>query len=157
MLSAPADRAAAVSAYDESIALLANANRPFDAARSRLSYGQFLRRQRRRADAREHLRAALDGFERLGAEPWAERARAELRATGETARRRDAGPVTDLTPQELQIARLVSAGNSNKDVATQLFLSPRTVEYHLAKVFNKLGISSRAQLISQAPVLIPVG
>jgi DNA-binding CsgD family transcriptional regulator len=131
--------------------------RPFDRARTQLTCGQFLRRQRRRSDAREHLRAALGGFERLGAEPWAERARIELRATGETARKRDPSTLTQLTPQEMQIARLVGEGSSNKDVATQLFLSPRTVEYHLAKVFAKLGISSRADLIRQAAILEPAG
>ncbi len=78
---------------------------------------------------------------------WAERAAVELRATGETARKRDPSTVAQLTPQELQIARLVGEGNSNKDVAAQLFLSPRTVEYHLRKIFAKLGIASRAELI----------
>jgi DNA-binding NarL/FixJ family response regulator len=102
---------------------------------------------RRRAEAREHLRAALDGFERFGAEHWAEHARAELRAAGESARRRDPSTIDRLTPQELQIARLVAAGGSNKEIAAQLFLSPRTVEYHLRKVFAKLGITSRSQLI----------
>ena len=86
-------------------------------------------------------------FEALGAEPWAERARAELRATGETVRKRDPSTVDELTPQELQIARLVAEGGSNKEIAGQLFLSPRTVEYHLRKVFAKLGITSRAELI----------
>jgi len=144
----------AEAAFAESVRLLEEAHRPFDVARSQLAYGQFLRRQRRRVDAREQLRWAADGFDRLGAEPWAERARVELRATGETARRRDPSTVTQLTPQELQIARLVGVGNSNKDVATQLFLSPRTVEYHLAKVFTKLGISSRAELIRQGEALL---
>src|SRR5262249_4401563 len=121
--------------------------RPFDCARSQLLYGEFLRRERRRTDAREQLRAALEIFEQLRAETWAERARVELRATGETARKRDPSTIGDLTPQELQIARLVGEGNSNKEVAAQLFLSPRTVEYHLRKVFVKLGITSRAELI----------
>jgi DNA-binding CsgD family transcriptional regulator len=120
---------------------------PFSLARTELLYGEFLRRERRRTDAREQLRAALDAFESLGAEPWAERARVELRATGETARKRDASTIDELTPQELQIARLVGEGHSNKEVAAQLFLSPRTVEYHLRKVFAKLGIASRAELI----------
>jgi DNA-binding NarL/FixJ family response regulator len=92
------------------------------------------------------LRSALDAFERLHAEPWAERARAEQRASGETARKRDPSTLADLTPQELQIARLVGEGSSNKEVAAGLFLSPRTVEYHLRKVFMKLEISSRAEL-----------
>jgi DNA-binding CsgD family transcriptional regulator len=143
--------------FAEALDHFAGAGRPFDRARTQLLYGQTLRRHRRRADAREHLRAALRGFERLGAEPWAERARMELRATGESARKRDPSTLVQLTPQELQVARLVGAGNSNKDVAAQLFLSPRTVEYHLAKVYTKLGIASRADLIRQAAVLEPVG
>jgi DNA-binding CsgD family transcriptional regulator len=124
-----------------------NDGNPFARARTRLLYGEFLRRERRRSDAREQLREALSGFEALRAEPWAERARTELRATGETARKRDPGTAEELTPQELQIARLVAEGSSNKEVAAHLFLSPRTVEYHLRKVFAKLGISSRAELI----------
>jgi DNA-binding CsgD family transcriptional regulator len=152
-----ADPADAAPAYGEALELLATVNRPFDMARTQLAYGSFLRRQRRRADAREQLRAAVERFERLGAEQWAERASVELRATGETARRRDPSTLTQLTPQETQIARLVGEGNSNKDVAAQLFLSPRTVEYHLAKVFAKLGITSRAELIRQRAELVPVG
>jgi DNA-binding CsgD family transcriptional regulator len=152
-----ADGADAEPAYEEALARLQPLNRQLDLARTHLLYGAFLRRQRRRADARRHLRAAVDEFDRLGAEPWAERARVELRATGETARRRDPSTLLQLTPQESQIARLVGAGNSNKDVATQLFLSPRTVEYHLAKVFTKLGIASRAELIRRSAVLEPTG
>jgi DNA-binding CsgD family transcriptional regulator len=143
--------------FAEALDLYARVNRPFDTARTQLSLGGFLRRQRRRADAREHLRAAVETFERLGAEPWAERARVELRATGESARRRDPSTLSQLTPQETQIARLVGEGLSNKDVAAQLFLSPRTVEYHLAKVFNKLGITSRAELIRRRAALEPSG
>jgi DNA-binding CsgD family transcriptional regulator len=152
-----ADGAEAEVAYLEALHLFGTVDRSFDKNRTQLLYGSFLRRQRRRADARDHLRAAVNGFELLGAEPWAERARVELRATGETARKRDPSTLTQLTPQEMQIARLVGEGNSNKDVATQLFLSPRTVEYHLAKVFAKLGISSRADLIRQAAILEPAG
>jgi DNA-binding CsgD family transcriptional regulator len=152
-----ADGDEAERAFEDALALLTNLNRRFDGARTHLLFGAFLRRQRRRGDARTQLRTAVETFERLGAEPWAERARVELRATGETARKRDPSTVTQLTPQEMQIARLVGAGSSNKDVATQLFLSPRTVEYHLAKVFSKLGIASRADLIRQAAVLEPAG
>ena len=123
------------------------AARPLDRARVHLHYGEHLRRERRRIDARVHLRAALEGFERLGAVPWAERARRELRATGETARKRDISPLAELTPQELQVARLVGEGATNKAVAAQLFVSPKTVEYHLRKVFAKLGIASRSELI----------
>ncbi len=119
----------------------------FNKARTELLFGEFLRRERRRGDARDQLRSALTTFETVRAEPWAERARAELRATGETARKRDPSTLDDLTPQELQIARLVAEGRSNKEAAAQLFLSPRTVEYHLAKVFTKLGLGSRAELI----------
>jgi DNA-binding CsgD family transcriptional regulator/tetratricopeptide (TPR) repeat protein len=121
--------------------------RPLDAARIHLHYGEHLRRERRRIDARVHLREAFDGFDRLGVEPWAERARRELRATGETARKRDISPLAELTPQELQVARLVGEGATNKAVAAQLFVSPKTVEYHLRKVFAKLGIASRTELI----------
>jgi DNA-binding CsgD family transcriptional regulator/tetratricopeptide (TPR) repeat protein len=121
--------------------------RPLDRARIQLHYGEHLRRERRRVDSRGHLRAAFEGFERLGAQPWADRARRELRATGETARKRDISPLAQLTPQELQVARLVGEGATNKGVAAQLFVSPKTVEYHLRKVFDKLGIASRAELI----------
>jgi DNA-binding CsgD family transcriptional regulator/tetratricopeptide (TPR) repeat protein len=121
--------------------------RPLDRARIQLHYGEHLRRERRRVDSRGHLRAAFEGFERFGAEPWADRARRELRATGETARKRDISPLAQLTPQELQVARLVGEGATNKAVAAQLFVSPKTVEYHLRKVFDKLGIASRGELI----------
>jgi DNA-binding CsgD family transcriptional regulator len=124
----------------------AEVTRPFDLARIRLLYGEHLRRERRRRDARTHLRAAIEVFERFDAVVWAERARTELRASGETTRKRDPSTVDQLTPQELQIARFVAEGLSNKDVAAQLFLSPRTVDYHLRKVFSKLGITSRTQL-----------
>ncbi len=120
---------------------------PLQRARTELLYGEWLRRERRRIDARDHLRTALEMFRTLGAAPWAERAEAELRATGETARKRDVSAVEQLTPQELQIAGLVAGGLTNKDIAAQLFLSPRTVDYHLRKVFTKLGITSRAELI----------
>jgi DNA-binding CsgD family transcriptional regulator len=126
--------------------------RPFDVARIQLAYGEHLRRERRRTDARPQLRAALAGFERMGADQWAERAARELRATGETARKRDPSTIDELTPQELQIAKLVGQGRSNKDVAAQLFLSPRTVEHHLRKVFSKLGITSRSELIRHSVV-----
>src|SRR5262249_23070938 len=121
--------------------------RPLDRARIQLHYGQHLRRAQRRMDARDQLRAAFDGFDRVGATPWADRARRELRATGETARKRDISPLAQLTPQELQVARLVADGATNKAVAAQLFVSPKTVEYHLRKVFDKLGIASRGELI----------
>jgi DNA-binding CsgD family transcriptional regulator len=120
---------------------------PFGRARTELAYGEFLRRARRRTEARTQLRAALERFEALGAAPWADRAAAELRATGETARKRDASTLDELTPQELQIARLVAEGGRNRDIAARLFLSPKTVEYHLRKIFQKLDIAARADLI----------
>jgi DNA-binding CsgD family transcriptional regulator/DNA polymerase III delta prime subunit len=123
---------------------------PYERARTQLAYGERLRRSRRRAEARIQLRSALDTFDGVGAALWAERARAELRATGETARKRDVSTLEMLTPQELRVARLVAAGSTNKDVAAQLFLSSRTVEYHLGKVFNKLGVASRVELARAA-------
>ena len=136
--------------FERALALHARSGRPFDAARTELVFGETLRRRRRRTQARTHLRAACEGFEGLGAVPWAEQARVELRATGETARRRHPGTVHQLTPQELQIVRLVGGGGTNREIAAQLFLSPRTVDYHLHKVFTKLGMSSRAELVRLA-------
>jgi DNA-binding CsgD family transcriptional regulator len=119
---------------------------PLELARTQLLYGQWLRRARRRADARPHLRVALETFERLGATPWAERARTELRASGLTARKRDLGTREQLTAQELQIARLAQQGLANREIAAKLFLSLHTVSYHLHKIYGKLGIASRADL-----------
>jgi DNA-binding CsgD family transcriptional regulator len=124
----------------------ADATRPFDLARIRLLYGEHLRRERRRVDARKHLRAAIEAFEGLDAVVWAGRARTELRASGETARKRDPSTISQLTPQEVQIARMVAEGLSNKEVAAQLFLSPRTIDSHLRNIFAKLAITSRVQL-----------
>ena len=135
----------AAAHFGEAIELVGDA-RPFDRHRIHLLAGEHLRRERRRTEARAHLRAALDGFEAMGAQPWAERARAELRATGETARRRDPSAASQLTPQERQIARLVAEGMTNKEIAAQLYLSPRTIESHLRKAFVKLGVTSRTQL-----------
>lgn len=121
-------------------------SRSFEQARTELAYGGFLRRGRRRVDAREHLRSALTRFDELGAALWAERAESELRASGEKTRRRDPSTVFDLTPQELQVADFVGQGMTNREVAAQMFLSPRTVDYHLRSIFNKLGITSRTEL-----------
>jgi DNA-binding NarL/FixJ family response regulator len=118
----------------------------FETARTQLLYGEVLRRARRKTEARGHLREALATFEGLGARMWAERALAELRATGATARKRDESTRGELTAQELQIVRLVALGQTNPDVAAQLFVSPKTVQYHLRKVFAKLGIASRIEL-----------
>ena len=146
-LALEAEGTEAEAHFEEALRLLEGEINEYHRARTELLYGEHLRRERKRSEAREHLRAALRGFERLGAAPWVERTAGELRATGETARRRDPSTLGQLTPQEQQIARLVAEGASNKDVAAQLFLSPRTVEYHLRKVFQKLGIASRAELI----------
>lgn len=132
--------------FEESLALQAHGAQPFERARTQIAYGEFLRRARRRVDARVQLRYALATFEEVGAERWASRAREELQATGETARKRDESTRDDLTPQELRIAQRVADGASNRDVAAQLFISPKTVEYHLHKVFLKLGVSSRMEL-----------
>ncbi len=125
---------------------LAPALSVFDRARTEQLYGEWLRRQRRRVEARPHLRVALELFSGLSVAPWEARARSELRASGETARRRDPSTRDELTPQELQIARLVAAGKTNPEVAAQLFLSPRTIDYHLRKVFTKLEITTRTEL-----------
>jgi DNA-binding CsgD family transcriptional regulator len=131
--------------FEESLTRASAAERPFERARMELAYGSSLRRRRRRVDAREHLRAALEVFHSLGATPWEERARAELRATGQFARR---GPsqTHQLTPQEVQVARLVANGLPTRDVAAHLFLSPRTIDFHLHNIFTKTGITSRTEL-----------
>ncbi|MBC6456399.1 LuxR family transcriptional regulator [Actinomadura sp. HBU206391] len=144
-LLAPAERAA--DHFEAALRLHAKASRPFDHARTALLYGEWLRRARRKAEARTHLRTALEAFERLGAKPWSERARTELGATGTTAPRQPApGALAGLTPQELQIVRLAARGLSNREIAAQLFLSPRTVGYHLYKAYPKLGVASRGEL-----------
>ena len=114
--------------------------------RTQLVYGEWLRREGRRVDAREQLRSAREILVGAGMDAFAERARRELLATGETVRKRTVETIDDLTPQEDQIARLAATGHTNPEIGAQLFLSPRTVEWHLRKVFGKLGISSRRQL-----------
>jgi DNA-binding CsgD family transcriptional regulator len=124
----------------------ADSPRVFHRARSEFAYGEHLRRGRRRIEAREHLRNALGAFETLRAAQWAERARQELRASGQTARRRDPSSRDELSPQEIQIAQFVAQGLSNREVAAHLFLSPRTIDFHLRNIFRKLAITSRMQL-----------
>ena len=114
-------------------------------------YGEWLRRENRRVDARAQLRAAHELLTEIGMAVFAERARRELLATGETVRKRTVETLDDLTPQELQIANRAAGGQTNPEIGAQLFLSPRTVEWHLRKVFGKLGISSRKELRSALP------
>jgi DNA-binding CsgD family transcriptional regulator len=120
----------------------------FETARSRLLHGQRLRRSRRRADAREPLRDALEAFERLGAAPWADRAADELDATGVTVVRRGTSALDALSPRERQIVALVTEGLTTRETALRLFLSPKTVEYHLRNVYARLGITSRPELMA---------
>jgi len=137
---------AAEGLYCEAIDRLSRARRRPDLARSHLLYGEWLRRQRRRRDARGQLRTAFAMFDAIGMEAFAGRARAELRATGERARPRGPEAPEVLTAQEEQIARLVAEHLSNREIAARLFISASTVEYHLRKIFRKLGVSSRTQL-----------
>ena len=131
--------------YRAAVELHQEDERPFQHARTRLLWGRHLRRSRRRLEAREQLRSALETFDRLEARPWAARAIAELRATGEAVRR-GRGNLDGLTRREVRIAELVARGGSNREVAEQLFLSPRTVGYHLARIYQKLGVASRTRL-----------
>jgi DNA-binding CsgD family transcriptional regulator len=137
---------AAEEAYREAIELLGSTRMATHLARARLVYGEWLRREKRRSDARDQLRSAFDAFAAMGAEAFAERARRELLATGEKVRKRSDDTRTDLTPQEEEIAQLARDGRTNQEIAAQLFIGRRTVEWHLHKVFAKLDISSRLGL-----------
>ena len=141
-----ADDQRAEDLYAEAIDRLGRCRVAVDLARAHLLYGEWLRRRRRRLDARKELRVAHDLFSDFGMEAFAERARVELQATGERARDRSVDTLDQLTPQEAQISRLVTQGMSNREIAAQLFISPSTVEYHLGKVFRKLNVKSRTQL-----------
>jgi DNA-binding CsgD family transcriptional regulator len=132
--------------YLDALRQQAEASRSVDRARIQLVYGEWLRRAQRRVDARQHLRAALAVFQDVRAEPLADRATQELRASGETARKRDPSTLVALTPMERQVAQLVASGLSNKDVAAHCWISPRTVAFHLRNVFAKAGITSRGEL-----------
>jgi DNA-binding CsgD family transcriptional regulator len=138
---------AAAEHYERSLDHHRSSSRAVERAKTQLAYGELLRRSQRRTEARIHFRAALATFEDLVAEPLVERARAELRASGETARKRNPTTQVALTPMEAQVARLVAQGMSNADVAAQLWISPRTVAFHLRGVFAKHGISSRGELV----------
>jgi DNA-binding CsgD family transcriptional regulator len=138
-------------AYREAIDHLGRSRILVHAARAQLLYGEWLRREQRRGEAREQLRRAHETFSRIGAQAFADRAGRELAATGETVPRRSAEAREHLTAQEAQIARLAADGHTNPEIGAQLFISPRTVEYHLRKVFTKLGIGSRRELRGVLP------
>ena len=152
-----ADDAEGVDSFAEALQLHENDPDEFERARTLLCYGERLRRLRRRRDAREHLHEALETFERVGARPWAERARAELRASGEHLRRRETATHEQLTPQELQVSLAAADGLTNKEIGARLFLSPKTVEFHLSRAYRKLGVGSRvelARLLAAQPAVV---
>jgi DNA-binding CsgD family transcriptional regulator len=143
--------------FEAALAVHENLPMPFERARTLLCFGERLRRARQRADAREPLKEALETFERLGARGWAERTRTELRATGEQQARRAETAAEQLTPHELQIAVLVSQGMTNREAAAALFLSPKTIEYHLGQIYRKLDVRGRAQLARLMAMELPEG
>jgi DNA-binding CsgD family transcriptional regulator len=143
-----AEGATAERLYREAIERLSRIRTRATLARAHLLYGEWLRREHRRVDAREQLRVAYAMLSDMGMEAFAERAHRELLATGETVRKRTVETLDQLTPQEVQVARLAAGGQTNPEIGAQLFLSPRTVEWHLSKVFGKLGVGSRKELRS---------
>jgi DNA-binding CsgD family transcriptional regulator len=143
--------------FEAALAVHENLPMPFERARTLLCFGERLRRARQRAEAREPLKEALETFERLGARGWAERTRTELRATGEQQARRAETAAEQLTPHELQIAVLVSQGMTNREAAAALFLSPKTIEYHLGQIYRKLEVRGRAQLARLMAMELPEG
>ena len=141
--------------YVLAVELLGATPMELDRGRAHLLYGEWLRRERRNKDARNQLRQAHEMFTAMGAEGFAERARVELRATGERPRKQSIETTNELTPQEAQISQLVAEGATNVEIAAKLFISPSTVEYHLHKVFRKLGVKSRTQLARHVLDLSP--
>jgi DNA-binding CsgD family transcriptional regulator len=135
-------------AFDEALARHDEAGQPFELARTQLCYGELLRRDKRRVEARAPLGAALATFERLGAHFWAQRAEVELRAAGVRSRNRGISATDVLTSQELQVAHVVAEGLTNAEAATRLFLTPKTIEFHLSNAYRKLGLRSRAELVA---------
>jgi len=149
-----ADDTSAGACFDAALRLHSQVECPLETARTRLAFGERLRRSGQRVKAREQLRTAVDAFDRLDARVWAERARKELAATGETVRRpRTAGTLADLTPQEYQVAQTVVRGSTNRETASSLFLSTKTVEFHLGNVYRKLGVRNRTELAHSHPSL----
>jgi DNA-binding CsgD family transcriptional regulator len=152
---APAERCRGLLASNEDFADVFAAGlehcerlpRPFERGRIELCFGERLRRSGHRVEARTHLRQALAVFDHLGARHWVEKARSELRASGETIRARDSTARDELTPQELKVALVIAEGASNREAAAALFLSPKTIEAHLGRAYRKLGIRSRSELI----------
>jgi DNA-binding CsgD family transcriptional regulator len=152
-----ADDSDAENLYLEAIVRLESTTIGTELAQTRLNYGEWLRRHNRQTEARIVLHAAHDAFDAMGAKSFAARARAELAATGENVSRRVQGPVMDLTPQEAQAARFAATGATNAEIATRMFISANTVDYHLRKVYRKLGITSRRELADRIAMLASPG
>jgi DNA-binding CsgD family transcriptional regulator len=148
-----ADNDETESFFNKAITCIGQSPWRTEVARTHLLFGEWLRRKKRRSDARAELRMAHDMFQSMGAGAFAERAKLELEATGERARARNLQSRTELTARELQIARLAGDGLTSREIASQLFISPHTVEYHLTKVFQKLGVRSRRYLAKALPAI----